>query len=79
MYSYPTGMAGNTELDNAVLGGSADYIGNFAAIMSKTYFATKDDEKECVCVRSSLQIHLSSIYKVKMIIIKHLCAIYPSL
>ena len=32
-------MAGNTELDNAVLGGSADYIGDIVSAMSKAYFA----------------------------------------
>jgi len=47
-------MAGNTELDNAVLGGSADFIGDFVAAMTKTYYA-KDDKVKilcwiCVCV-----------------------------
>ncbi|XP_065898847.1 glutathione S-transferase-like [Dysidea avara] len=38
------GMAGNNELDNAVLGGSSDYLSDIAASMNKAVFA-KDDEK----------------------------------
>ncbi|XP_065898846.1 hematopoietic prostaglandin D synthase-like [Dysidea avara] len=38
------GMAGNNELDNAVLGGSSDYLADLTSNMYKVFFA-KDDEK----------------------------------
>ena len=44
-------MAGNNELDNAVLGGSSDYLADLTSNMYKVWFA-KDDEKviKLVCV-----------------------------
>ena len=44
-------MTGNNDLDNAVLGGSSDYLDDLASNVYKAWFA-KDDEKviKLICV-----------------------------
>jgi len=46
----PTGMTGNTGLDNAVLGGASDYITDISINMYKIWFAKDDEKVVIVCV-----------------------------
>lgn len=50
-------MAGSSDLDNAVLGGSADYITDIVAAMSKAYFASDDVKviKYCVLLTTNFR------------------------
>ena len=47
-------MAGNNELDNAVLGGSSDYLSDIAASMNKAVFAKDDEKVYFICVLADM-------------------------
>jgi len=55
----PTGMTGDNDLDNAVLGGASDYITDISISMYKIWFV-KDDEKVIgCCIHNSLIMYLN--------------------
>ena len=49
VHFYPTGMAGNNELDNAVLGGTADYLYDLGQTVSKIHHAKEEDKVNACC------------------------------
>ena len=52
----PTGMAGNNELDNAVLGGIADYITDIIETVSKVFHAKEEDKvNACLLLQTWLR------------------------